>query len=123
MDNEDPEVPQEGDEEWMDFALSPEYPAALRRLASSLREPHEFKVGDYVRWKPGLANRAFPFPETVGIVVEVLETPMVVDQDSGTPYFNEPLDIAVASLLGPEQSFVVFWYDSRRFEPADDVTG
>ena len=40
-------------------------------------------------------------------------------QDSGTPYFNEPLDL-ILGLIDEEGDFAIFYYDKRRFEPLEE---
>ena len=32
----------------------------IKELADKMRDKHQFKAGDVVRWKDGLKNRRFP---------------------------------------------------------------
>ena len=100
------------------FASSPEHSALIRRLLASLQERHEFKIGQFVRWKDGLKNRTLPNEGVVGIVVELLADPVYPDRDTGSAYYREPLDMALGLIIGEERQFGVYWFDSRRFEPA-----
>jgi hypothetical protein len=79
---------------------------------------NEFKKGQFVKWKKGLKNKKFPAEEQPAIVIEILDEPIYGDFDSGTPYFREPLDLALG-FIGPRNDFVIFHYDKRRFEPFD----
>jgi hypothetical protein len=49
-------------------------------------------------------------------VIAVLDEPIVTNEDaSGSPYFRETLDIILGILVNQE-TFLTFYYDSRRFE-------
>jgi hypothetical protein len=109
----------EDDTSWVDFMLSASYPGRLQELARSFGQPSRLGVGDLVEWRPGLKNRTFPLAGVVGIVVEVRDEPLWDVDDSSTRFFHEPLDVAIASLIGPDQEFAIYWYDSRRFEAVD----
>jgi len=94
--------------------------AHLQKLKDSyafMLKSHSFSEGQVVKWKAGLRNRKLPRENQPAIVWEILCEPIVQnDQDTGTPYFRERLDIALA-LLDKEGDFIVYHYDSRRFEP------
>jgi hypothetical protein len=79
-------------------------------------------VGQLVKWKPGLRNRALPADNQPAIVRKVLDTPLTANfgshADPLNSYYLEPLDLVVA-FLGPEGEFGEFHFDSRRFEPAE----
>ncbi len=82
---------------------------------SFLDEPHHFERGDIVRWKKMLKNKRLPHKNQPAVVVEVLDNPIHDDFNSATPYFREPLDIALG-MIDEDDEFMVFHYDSRRFE-------
>ncbi len=92
-----------------------DYINKLRSLNEAYNDKIEFKPGQLVVWKDGLKNRKFPYKNQPAIVVKVLETPLYVDKDSGTPYFQEPLDIALAVIGGEKSEFLIYYYDKRRF--------
>ena len=74
--------------------------------------------GMLAMWKPGLKNRRFPRYGEPVVVVGLLEPPIVnPDQESGSPYFQEPLGLLLGLVLGEEQEFLVYHADCRRFQP------
>jgi hypothetical protein len=96
-------------------------PAHITKLQTAKQEfdrIYDFKPGDLVVWKRGFKNKARPALDEPVIVVQVLETPLrdQIKNDSGTPYFNEPLDL-VLGLLDEDGDFMIFYYDRQRFEP------
>ncbi len=104
----DPVVPPPSPEEQI---------ADLKRLLASYSNKHTFKPGDVVKWKPGLKNRTYPSEHFPGIVMEVLDTPLIeTTAESGSTYFNERLDIRVG-VIGPGGELVPFYFDSSHFEP------
>jgi hypothetical protein len=96
----------------------PEHISKLRTAKDGFDKVYDFKPGDLVIWKKGLRNKARPALNEPAIVMQILDTPLRDQdkQDSGTPYFNEPLDI-VLGLIDEEGDFAIFYYDKRRFEP------
>jgi len=52
------------------------------------------------------------------VVVATLEQPIFdkAAEDSGSPFFREPLDLALG-VIDNYNDFVIFYFDSRRFEP------
>jgi len=51
------------------------------------------------------------------VVMEVLEQTLIQsEQDTGSTYFREPLNIALG-LIDRDGILISFHYDSRRFEP------
>jgi hypothetical protein len=83
-------------------------------------ETDKFEKGQLVIWKKGLKNKRLPHEKQPAVVVEVLEKPLYAEYESGTPYFQEPLDIALA-MIGEHDDFIIFYYDSRRFEPFNEI--
>ena len=89
----------------------------LQGLLRAFAVTHNFEPGSFVRWKPGLKNRKFPEYDQPAIVVKVLAIPLISEEtDSGSPYFQEPLDL-VLGILDDENEFGSFYFDKRRFEP------
>lgn len=89
--------------------------AFLEKAWALYREPHGFARGDLVRWKPGLANRNVAVDEPA-IVVGSFDPPLRSGGiDGASPYFREPLDLAVGLREGDE--FVVLHVDGARFQP------
>lgn len=88
----------------------------LQSRFNSFKSCHEFREGELVRWKEGLRNRSRPGDDEYGIVVEILDSPVIAhEHESGTPYFREPLDLVVG-ILDSDGDFICFHFDSRRFE-------
>lgn len=87
----------------------------LRKRYQVFNEVNEFSTGDIVYWKPGLRNKGAMEYDMPAIVVEKLQSP-IYDKEKGpsSPYFMEPLDLALAFLDG-ENDFIIFYADSRRF--------
>jgi len=86
----------------------------------TLRVTHNFQPGTFVRWKKGMKNKQRPAYDEPAIVVEVL-TAAVFDRKSGieseSPLFREPLDLVLGLFARDDEDFLLFHYDSRRFEP------
>jgi hypothetical protein len=93
------------------------YTQNLIRVHQKLLEPHEFKVGDLVKWKEGLKNKKRPYSNQPAIVVQLLEKPLInrFGEEAGSPYYREPLDI-ILGLFDDDDEFLMFYYDKRRFE-------
>lgn len=91
---------------------------SLKKGLEIFQRKHEFKIGDLVEWKPGMA-----FKSTTGpfIVVEVLPEPVYGGgYSAGSPYFREPLDVILGTWAVGEHGnddFICFHMDSRRFQP------
>jgi len=92
-----------------------EYIEQLKSTKQNFLKIHNFNEGDIVKWKIGLKNRKLPRKNQPAIVLEILTTPIYDDYSSGTPYFREPLDIALG-IIDDGNDFMVFYYDKRRFE-------
>jgi hypothetical protein len=92
-------------------------PDALLAAAATFHKAHQFTAGQLVTWKKGMKNRRSPDYGEPAIVIEVLTSPLINPGDeSGTPYFREPLDIIIGT-LDSDGDLLCFHYDSRRFEP------
>jgi len=78
---------------------------------------HVFAKNQLVKWKKGLKNRKLPKENQPAVVIDVLSPPLISEAESGTPYFREPLDILLGFIDERDGDFLVFHYDSRRFEP------
>ena len=92
----------------------------LKQLSDRLDTYHDFRKGQFVRWKPGLKNRKFPEYGEPVIVTGILPNP-IHDPGEGSaasPYFHEPLNLIIGSM--PEEGLLEYRVDARRFEPADD---
>jgi len=96
----------------------PAHISKLRMAKDEFNKIYDFKPGDLVVWKKDLSNKARPALREPAIVMQVLEPPLRDQnkQDSGSPYFNEPLDL-VLGLIDEDGDFVIFYYNKRRFEP------
>lgn len=93
----------------------------LRERYARLNQSHRFKPGDLVTWKPGLMNRRVPLRGQPAVVVSVLAEPILdTETESGSTYFREPHDLVLGVIWDKEPGrgdFVLFHFDSRRFEP------
>ncbi len=98
----------------LSITLAGQSPAELSEAFSVYTEKHTFAPGDIVEWKPRMSHKKGDGPF---VVLKVLETP-VVDQEesSGSPYFNEQMDIVLCS-LDQDNDFVCYHHDSNRFQP------
>jgi hypothetical protein len=89
----------------------------LQAAKAAFEQAYQFSPGDIVVWKKGLKNRVRPSYNEPAIVLEILDEPLKDEktQDSGKPYFNEPLDLKLG-LLDADGDFLIFYYDKKRFE-------
>jgi hypothetical protein len=88
----------------------------LQKACNNLLKKNLFQVGQLVKWKENLKNRKLPYQNQPAIVVEILAEPITNNQEeSGSTYFGETLDIILGILV--EDTFLTFYYDRRRFEP------
>ncbi len=89
----------------------------LKEAWKRLCNPHIFKPGDLVSWKPHLRNKRMPESDKPAIVVEKLSNPIYsAKEDSGSAYFREPLDLVIG-VIDDDGDFIVLYNDSRRFQP------
>ena len=94
-----------------------EYIAQLKSVCKSFIKKESLEVGQIVKWKEHLKNRKLPHKNQPAIVIAILEQPVIsTDDESGSPYFLETLDIILGIIVG-NGTFLTFYYDSRRFEP------
>jgi len=83
------------------------------------RREKTLQPGRMAVWKPGLKNRRFPRYGEPAIVVEVLDRPILDHEDeAGSTYYREPLDLLLG-ILHREGDFLVYHFDSRRFQPQE----
>jgi hypothetical protein len=88
----------------------------LKAACSNFLRKESFEVGQLVKWKENLKNRKLPYKNQPAIVVAILDEPVISnEQESGSPYFLEPLDI-ILGIIVDDNTFMTFYYDSRRFE-------
>ncbi len=60
--------------------------------------------------------KKIPHKNQPAIVVAVLDEPIISSEnESGSPYFLETLDIILGIMID-DHTFLTFYYDSRRFE-------
>jgi hypothetical protein len=88
----------------------------LKAACENFLRRESFHVSQIVKWKEKLKNRKFPLENQPAIVVSILDEPIVSkDDESGSPYFLETLDI-ILGIIVDDGTFLTFHYDSRRFE-------
>jgi hypothetical protein len=88
----------------------------LERLTNGREQA--LRPGMLATWKPGLKNRRFPRYGEPVVVVALLDTPIINPGDeSGLPYFREPLDLLLGVVRGDDREFLVYHVDRRRFQP------
>lgn len=90
--------------------------AKLQSACKNFLKKESFEVGQIVKWKENLKNKKFPYKNQPAIVVTILDEPVISTNDeSGSPYFLETLDI-ILGIVDDDDTFLTFYYDSRRFE-------
>jgi hypothetical protein len=93
-----------------------EYIAQLKLACKNFLRKESFEVGQIVKWKENLKNRKLPHKNQPAIVIAILDEPVIsTDDESGSPYFLETLDI-ILGIVVDDDTFLTFYYDSRRFE-------
>lgn len=110
-----------GDAEEEKPKLAPDILAVrLRDSLKQFQEKHTFSVGQIVRQKPQASS--YRWPNSLAIVVEILAEPTRNDDaEPGNTHYREPLDIIVGIIDESDGEFMLFYVDSRRLEPVDDV--
>lgn len=97
-------------------------PAMLHEAYNWFVTPYTLTPGMIVTQKPHCATKKALRDGQPGIVVEVLDPPILTDkEDSGTPFYREPLDVVIGVVWGG--NFVCFHYDSRRLMPWAEYPG
>ena len=94
----------------------------LSILRRAYAEKKSFSPGDIVEWMPGLRNRMTKYGEPVIVIESGLPT-INPEQDSGSPYFGEKLDLRIGR-VDSSGDFLIFSADSSRFkmyEPKPEV--
>ena len=95
----------------------PDHLVQLQEACNNLLSKESFEVGQIVQWKKNLQNRRLPHKNQPAIVVKILDEPVIsTDNEAGSPYFLEKLDI-VLGVMSNDDTFLTFYYDSSRFEP------
>jgi hypothetical protein len=94
---------------------APASPDQLRRALAKLEERHEFKVGDLVKWKEGLATGKYPAEGTPAIVVGFNVGNIDDETNAGSPYYLTPRDLVLGVIV--EGTLLTYHNDARRFEP------
>jgi hypothetical protein len=96
-------------------------PEQLRAALKVFDVFHTFDRGDLVMWKPEMQNRRSPaYGEPIIVVNHYEDATYADDSDGvGSSQFREPLDLVCGEMryVGDDATFVLFWYDSRRFQP------
>jgi hypothetical protein len=111
----------EGEQEdrWEQAIRENNTPEALQAYYQDYCTGNTFSLGQLVEWKLNMKNRRLPLPGQPAIVVEILPTPVLVeDESSGSPYFREKLDI-VLGMIDSDGEFLRFHFNSRLFKPYD----
>lgn len=89
----------------------------LRQAYKELTMTHSFHEGGLVTWKPGLKNKRQPAEGEPVLITALLEEPLMDgDQNAGSAYYREPLDIR-ALTLDSDGDAIEFYLDSRRMRP------
>jgi hypothetical protein len=88
----------------------------VKELFDRLNKPNRFKKGQFVKWKPGLRNKAFPDYGEAAIVMAVLAEAIFDPRENSasSPYFREPLTMIIGTYA--DDDLVEFYVDARRFE-------
>jgi hypothetical protein len=89
----------------------------IKELFDRLHKPNRFATGQFVKWKAGLRNKAFPHYSEAAIVMAVLTDAICnpSENSASSPYFREPLTVIIGT--DADDDLVEFYVDGRRFEP------
>lgn len=88
----------------------------LEERMNAYFKEYSFKIGDCVKWKEGLKNKTIPEYGQPCIVMDIVNPPLFdKESSSGSPYFNEELDIKVG-IVDEDDDFMIFYLDSKRLE-------
>jgi len=95
----------------------PKHIGNLKKISVLYSQEYNFQKGDIVVWKEGLKNKLRPAYGEPCIVLDILTEPVLdKEKNTGSPYFNESLNL-VLGIIDEDDDFLVFHYDSKRFEP------
>lgn len=119
INDSDPETLCFDDDELLTSPLD-DLATALQQRFTALTHLEPLRPGDKVVWKEGLRNRRWPAYGKPAIVVDVQDPPVFdAEKNSASPYFREPLSIALGVFIedGPHRGDFVVWHvDGRRFQ-------
>lgn len=97
----------------------------LQESYAVFQQKNEFRPGMLVRQKPLANGYRHHGANDMGIVIEVLDAPVVAEkaaEDPGSPYFRKPMDMIIGHLTCRKEgfdSFDLYHVDSRHYEPYD----
>jgi hypothetical protein len=94
------------------LATEPEYPDLLAEALALYTRIDDFKVGDFVQWKPMMKNRRFPIESVPAVVVSRINPPS--ETDRGGNRLIEPRDLLIGVVDG-DRDFFLMEVASRRF--------
>ncbi len=93
----------------------------LKEIYKDLLISFEFHLGQLVIWKDGLKNKRRPQVNEPAIVVEIMKEPIFDNEENGgSPYFREPLDMVIGVLDGEIENMSLLHVDKRRFKPFEE---
>lgn len=104
-----------------DEGLDGDLPSLLRERYHQLKLiKHPLQPGSVITWKPGLKNRRWPAYGKPCIVVSMFDTPVFDNDEPGSTYFREPLDMVIGFFLDEgalRGEFLTFHANSERYQP------
>lgn len=104
---------------YRELAASPDYADLLRDAMRTVAEDYDPRPGELVQWRRYMQARPFPAAGKPGIVLDVLEIPVNVD-DRGNPVAY-PRDVRVGYLDG-EANLRTFLTSRRRLMKWTDAS-
>lgn len=97
----------------------------LRDALAVYNAQNEFKVGDIVKWKPGMKNRLHPAQDELVIVAGLFSGDTIPDGiDAGvpsSPIFREPIDLQIAMIDPDDSEFMLYRINSARMMVVDNA--
>lgn len=92
----------------------------LKGALASFQKKHNFHVGMIVRQKQGCCYINTPSDNRIGIIVEILDSPVFeTEQSSASTYFRRPCDMILGYRV-LDGEFCLLHVDSRAFEPVKE---
>ena len=85
--------------------------------ASIYKKQNDFKVGQLVKWKPGMKNRSEPKEHHFGVITKIHDPPIINSfdyVDCGSAQWGEKLTISIGIFI--DGIFLEFAFDGSRFE-------